>query len=147
MSQYVQQSDLSGLIPAEFFTQALDDTNSGSIDSALFNQIATDASGVIDGILGTRVSVPFQSDGNGNYPPFVFNAAKKFVAEQLYKRRGVADDKNPWASECQQIRSLMNKMALGLAPIDPSIQRKDPSASVITERSQTTPRAGRVLNV
>ena len=140
MSQYVQQSDLSGLIPAEFFTQALDDVNAGVTDNAIFTQIATDASGVIDGLLGTRVSVPFQPDENGAYPPFVFNACKKLVAEQLYKRRGVTDDKNPFTKECDMLRDLMNKMALGTVPIDPSIQRKDPSASIITERARTVPR-------
>ena len=77
MSQYVQQSDLSGLIPSEFFTQALDDTNSGSINAALFNQIAVDASGLIDSYLGTRFAVPFTTP----YPVFVVNAAKKLVAE------------------------------------------------------------------
>ena len=110
---YVRLSDLAGLVPSEFLTQALDDTNAGTINDDLFNQIAADVSAVIDGYLGTRFSVPFIPDPvSGLYPPFVFNAAKKLLAEQLYKRRGVADDKNPWAAECGQLRTMMKAMAI-----------------------------------
>ena len=139
---YVQLSDLSGLLPSEFLTQALDDVNAGTIDTALFNQIATDVSAVIDGYLGTRFAVPFVPDDNGNYPPFVLNAAKKLCAEQLYKRRGVADEKNPWAAECGQLRAMLKAMSLGQAPLDPDLNRKDPSASAITGRMATVPRRG-----
>ena len=138
---YFQLSDLAGIIPSEFLTQALDDTNSGQINQALFNQIAQDVSDVIDGYLGTRFAVPFQTNPvTGLYPPFVFNAAKKLCAEQLYKRRGITDDKNPWSAECSQLRTMMKAMALGDAPLDPSINREDPTASIITQPMRTAHR-------
>jgi phage gp36-like protein len=144
---YAQLSDLAGLVPAEFLTQALDDVNAGVIDDTLFAQIQADVQTAIDAILGTRFSVPFIPDGNGNLPAFIFNAAKKLTAEQLYKRRGVADDKNPWTHECDNLRALMKAMALGQAPLDPGINRKDPSASIITQPMKSTPRGGDTLSV
>ena len=145
---YVRLSDLAGLVPSEFLTQALDDTNAGTINDDLFNQIAADVSAVIDGYLGTRFSVPFIPDPvSGLYPPFVFNAAKKLLAEQLYKRRGVADDKNPWAAECGQLRTMMKAMALGEAPLDPEINRQDPTASIVTQPMKSAPRRGDRLAV
>jgi phage gp36-like protein len=142
---YAQLADLAGLVPAEFLTQALDDVNAGVIDDSLFAQIQTDVQDAIDAILGTRFPVPFVPDNNGNLPAFVFNAAKKFTAEQLYKRRGIADDKNPWTHECDNLRALMKAMALGQAPLDPSLNRKDPSVSVVTQPMKTAPRHGNSL--
>ena len=144
---YAQLSDLAGLVPSEFLTQALDDVNAGVIDDTLFAQIQTDVQNAIDAILGTRFSVPFVPDSNGNLPAFVFNAAKKLTAEQLYKRRGVADEKNPWTKECDNLRALMKAMALGQAPLDPDINRKDPSASVVTQPMKSAPRHGNTLSL
>ncbi|HUB68009.1 MAG TPA: phage protein Gp36 family protein [Candidatus Methylacidiphilales bacterium] len=147
MSQYCQQSDLTGIIPNQYLIEATDDTNAGVVNTATLTQIITDCSAAIDAILGTRFSVPFVPDENGNYPPFIFNACKKLVAEQLYKRRGIAPGENPWTAECNALRDLMNKMALGLAPLDPSINREDPSASMVTEPAKTAPRHGDTLSV
>ena len=144
---YAQLSDLAGLVPSEFLTQALDDVNAGVIDDTLFAQIQADVQTAIDAILGTRFSVPFVPDGNGHLPAFVFNAAKKLTAEQIYKRRGIADEKNPWTKECDNLRALMKAMALGQAPLDPDINRKDPAASVITQPMQSAPRRGNNLSV
>jgi phage gp36-like protein len=141
---YVQQSDLTADIPPEFITQALDDNNDGVADAGLWDLIAQDVSDAIDMQIGVRYAVPLQPDGNGNYPTTVVSAARILAAEKLYARRPAADMRNPWTARANQIRAMLDKIGAGSLPLDPSQQRQDPSASVVSSRLQTVPRGGRL---
>jgi phage gp36-like protein len=126
---YVQQSDLTGMLPPDFLTQALDDTGDGSQVAATFAQIATDIGTAIDGYLGVRFALPLAEP----YPAVVTNAAKVFLCEQLYLRRGLAGSKNPYATQADGLRAILKSISLGETPLSPEINRQDPSASVVTE--------------
>jgi hypothetical protein len=147
---YVQLSDLAGSIPSDFLTQALDDNEDGVADAGVFAGIAADAGNQIDGYIGMRYALPLVPDftlypNTYGFPAVVTNAARVFTLEQLYKRRGTTDDKNPWAVQAGQTRTLLKAISLGQSPLAPELTRKDPTASVVTQPMRTAPR-GAVSN-
>ena len=91
---YVALSDLSGLIPDKYLTDALDDNGDGT--TAAWDAVAAAASAAVEGILSTRFATPFLDPA----PPIVTEATKIFAAEMIYRRRSVANEqrkrrKNP----------------------------------------------------
>ncbi len=144
---YVAYADLATIIPLPFLTEALDDVGDGSQIQATFEDVAQQASDAIDGYLGLRYSVPIPVDENGNLPAVVVNAARIFTAELLYKRRGVIDANNPWSAQAGQIRTQLKAISLGQSPLGPAFNRKDPSASIITQRMSTVPCMGAVMEM
>jgi hypothetical protein len=139
---YVQLSDLAGSIPADFLTQALDDDGDGVADTGVFDGIASDVGNTIDGYVGLRYSLPLVPDftlypNTYGYPPVVTSAARVLSLDQLYKRRGTTDDKNPWSAQAGQIRTLLKAISLGQSPLAPELNRKDPSASIVTQPMRT----------
>jgi phage gp36-like protein len=139
---YVQFSDLPADLPPAFITQALDDDNTGNADMDLWATIAQQVSDAIDAKIGVRYSVPIQPDGNGNYPAVIAHAARTLAAEKLFARRQIADGKNPWAKQADAVRAQLDLIAEGKLPLNPTLQRQDPSASVVTEPIRSVPRGG-----
>ena len=142
---YVQLSDLAGSIPSEFLTQALDDNRDGTIDEPVFDGIVADVGNQIDGYIGLRYAIPLVPNltlypNTYGYPPVLTNAARVFTLEQLYKRRGVTDEKNPWAAQAGQTRTLLKAISLGQSPLAPELSRKDPTASIVTQPMRTVAR-------
>jgi hypothetical protein len=107
---YVLLSDLPADIPPDFLTQALDDDGDGVQDPGLWDLIAQQVSDAIDGDIGVRYAVPLVPNlgryplTNG-FPPVIVNAGRTLAAEKLYGRRGTADQRNPWASRANAVRS------------------------------------------
>jgi hypothetical protein len=139
---YVVQSDLAADIPPDFLLQALDDDGDGVQDAGLWDLIAQQVSDAIDGQIGVRYLVPLAPNiglypYTYGFPPIVANAARVLASEKLYGRRAVAGQANPWTSRANLIRGMLDKIAAGSMPLDPADNRKDPSASVITEPMQS----------
>lgn len=130
---YVQQADVSVDIPPSFIVEALDDDGDGVADVGLWDQVAAAASTAVDSRLGQRYATPFVSP----IPAIVTEAARIFASEMLYNRRGVAKDKNPFTEAADALREKLDLIGQGKQPLTPAIQRQQPSASVITERSKT----------
>ena len=142
---YVVLTDLPADIPPDFICQALDDNNDGQPDAGLWDLIAGQVSDEIDSFLGLRYAVPIPVlAATGNYPAIVLNAGRTLAAEKLYSRRGQTDDKNPWSTRAQSIRATLRSIAKGDLPLDPTENRKDPSASVVTQPLQTVGRGTRM---
>jgi phage gp36-like protein len=133
MPAYITIEDLAGEIPDAFLVEALDDNGDGLADAGAFDTIALKASGDVDALLSGRYSVPF----TGTIPALVKQAARVFVLEMLYKKRGVADNANPWSTRANQLRSQLAAIANGTGSLDIKIPRAKPSGTVITERSKT----------
>ena len=142
---YVQQSDIVADIPPQFLLEALDDNGDGIQDTGLWDLIAQQVSDAIDGYLGLRYAVPIPPLGDGSYFPVILNAGRVLACEKLYGRRGQYADKNPWAARANAVRSQLNLISKGQLPLDPTENRKDPSASVQTSRMQTVPRGERLM--
>jgi hypothetical protein len=146
---YVLLSDLPADIPPDFLTQALDDDGDGVQDPGLWDLIAQQVSDAIDGDIGVRFAVPLVPNlgryplTNG-FPPVIVNAGRTLAAEKLYGRRGTADQRNPWASRANAVRSQLELIGKGKLPLDPNDQRADPSASIVTQRLQTVSHGARL---
>ncbi len=139
---YVTMTDLSGMIPLPFLIEGLDDNNDGAADAAVWSQVAADVASVIDGKLGGRYSVPFANP----LPSVVVNAAKILAAEQIYTRRGRVDANgrivNPFTKLADDVRTQLDAIAKGDIPLNPAINRQQPSATVITAPSKTASSTG-----
>lgn len=113
MADYVSQSDIEGLIPAEFLTEAMDDDGDGSEDTDIWTKCLTATQREIDGRLGGRYTVPFSTP----IPAVVSAAAQTIVLYFIYKRRGVADDANPWAKQATDWFAKLDRIGKGEDPL------------------------------
>lgn len=136
MPDYVLMSEMNGLIPAAFLVQALDDNSDGAADAAAWTDVLRQVHRAIDGPLGSKFAVPF----NNPLPPIVLEAAPIFAAELLYKRRGTADDANPWVGQANKLREKINKIAAGELPLTPDIKKANASIAVVSETSKLSRR-------
>ncbi len=127
---YCDLSDIQAIIPPDFLTQALDDDGDGIADAGAL--VIAGACREVDAILGVRYTVPLDP-----VPPVATHAAVTLAAEACYLRRGAAGDKNPYHAAAAAVRQQLRDIAAGALPLDPSIGRARPSASIITETSRT----------
>lgn len=138
MADYVTMTDITGMIPGQFLAEGLDDDGDGQADAAVWTQVAADVKSAIDGILGARFAVPFENP----LPAVVTRAAKVLAAEQIYTRRGRTDASgklvNPFTKQADDIRAQLAAIAAGDAPLAPSVERQQPSVSVIGSPSKTS---------
>jgi phage gp36-like protein len=137
---YVETTDLLGIIPTAHLTEALDDDGDGVADAGVFCSVADTVSRDIDARLGQRYSTPFVYP----YPAVVVFAARILALEALYARRGQKDDKNPYGKQAEAQRAKLDAIGAGTQPLQPGQQRADPSATAITARAHTTPAPGQL---
>ena len=135
---YCTRADLEAVIPPQFITQALDDNGDGTEDEGLFDTICDAIDATIDGYLSGRFATPFSAP----VPPLVRDAARVFVSESLYQRRGYASDANPYTARANQLRKQLENIgngngSLGGVPTTGTTGR--PPISIVTEPSRTTP--------
>lgn len=131
---YVNLSDLNGKIPLPFLTQALDDSNAKVIDQGIWALIQTQAGNAVDARIGQRYALPLATP----YPAVVTEAAVVFACEMIYARRSIAEKDNPWTGQADKFRAMLDEIGAGTIPFTPTLNRADPSASVIAEPAQTT---------
>jgi phage gp36-like protein len=135
-------SDINGRLPSAFLIQALDDDEDGSADAAAWAAVVADVQSKIDGILGTRYSVPFTNP----IPAVVLDAAKTFACDFIYARRGMTtEESNPWMDRAEKTFETLKEIAAGKLPLTPDKGRSKPSASVITSSAKTVPTGGQNL--
>lgn len=138
---YVTQADIEGRIPPQFLLQALDDDGDGVADA--WEAVAADTDSAIDGILGTRFSVPF----TGTLPTVVTEAAKAYACHACYRRRSVPDAQNPWQNAYDiyfhPVNGLLLRIAAGKAPLSPGVERAKPSGGAVVEAAPTFSTGGR----
>ena len=132
--QYINLSDISGMIPGPFLIEALDDAGVGAADPAVVTQVLTDACQEVDGRIGGRYTTPLQMP----FPTLAVYAAKLYAVRALYKRRAKADG-NPYKDDADKMDATLAEVAAGTRPLDPRVNRANPSASAITQPSRTAP--------
>ena len=118
---YVNLTDLNAKIPAPFLSEALDD-GPDSDPSAVWNSIAAAVGSEIDGILGSRYTVPF----NNPIPAVVTNAAITLASEAIYLRRGKLE--NPFTGPAKTVRAQLADIGTGKQLLAPVTQRSNPAA-------------------
>ena len=136
MPDYVLMSEMNGLIPAAFLVQSLDDDSDGAADPAAWTDVLKQVHKAIDGPLSVKFATPFSNP----LPPIVLEAAPIFAAELLYKRRGHADDVNPWVKQAKELRDKLNAIAKGEQPLTPQIKKANASIAVIGAPSKLSSR-------
>lgn len=139
---YTTQTQLEALIPPKHLREALDDDADGVADAGLLEEIIRAAGTRVDAALGQRYAVPFSDP----LPAIVSHAAKVFVLESLYRRRGLADENNPWVAQASALDKQLMAIGKGEAPLTPDIIKKRPPASVISAPSKIHDPAGRILS-
>lgn len=138
---YCTQSQLEALLPPGDLTDSLDDDRDSAADTGLLDEIIAAADNEIDAALGQRFAVPFTV-----VPPLAAHASKVFVLETLYRRRGLADENNPWHGQAEALRKRLVSVGRGEAPLTPEAAPTRPPASVITSPSKLHDPSGRILS-
>jgi len=137
---YCAHDEIERLVGPKPFLDMLDDDLDGVEDAGLFDSLASDASGQVDGYLSAQYAVPF----SGTVPPFVRQCAKIFVAEILYARRGIVRDANPWTKQADMLRTRLERIAKGDDVLDAQTSGSSDSVEVVTEPSRLA-QPGRTL--
>lgn len=139
---YVELEDMEARIPPTVLLNALDDDDDGQPDAGLWEKIQQAVQEKIDGCLGVRFKVPFKAP----LPPVVVSSAQIFAAEMVYDRKGFSgEERNPWAGKAERQMKKLEKIADGLMPLAPGMERAKPSVSVIADRAKTYSHGGRIL--
>ena len=133
---YVELTDLAGSIPAQDLLRALDDDNDQVIDAAVWTQVQADACDEVDALLEGRFATPITLSP---LPKILKRAAIAFALEACYRRRGAADEQNPWAVRAAAFRKLLGhiqsgELKLSVSP-DSDAAAPEPVAVIITETS------------
>jgi phage gp36-like protein len=138
---YIAQSDIEGLIPAEFLVQALDDNGDGQPDAGVWDKVALIVQEAIDGAVGAVYRVPFAAP----LPSIIQACARALACDTLYKRRGIADALNPWAKPAADARAALKRLADG-DDFLPGLTRTSPAPVLISEPAKTTSASGRLMS-
>lgn len=112
---YTTEAEIKALIPAPELIDALDDDGDGQADDNLLTQIITNAGVSIDALLANRFEVPFT-----DVPTAVKRAALVFACCDIYRRRRVPGDKNPWQAECDRWMDIFMRVRKGEEELDGS---------------------------
>lgn len=131
---YILKAEIEADIPPQFLLEALDDDNDGNEDAGLWDKIEASAAEAVDGVLGQRYAVPFTAP----LPAVVKNAARVFILEKLYARRGTKTEDNPWTSQANKLRAKLDLIADGEEPLTPGANKANQSVTVMKEAAKTT---------
>lgn len=123
---YTTQAKIEANLPPAFLVDALDDDRDGDADTGLLDAVIASADTRIDGILGQKYETPFSP-----VPAVVAEASLIFTLCALYRRRGIADDANPWAKRETQVEAKLNRIGSGAEMLTYETPKAKPSGKVI----------------
>ncbi len=102
--------DLTGDMPEQKLIEALDDDQDGLADEKAFDAALASANARAEALFGG--AVPAQYSTAADY------AVRVFMLDILYRRRGVADESNPWAKIADAQEARLRALASGTEAID-----------------------------
>lgn len=122
------------VIPETYVRQACDDDNTGDAAAiaARFAALAEEASLAVDALLAAGYNVPFAEP----VPRLVGEAAKVFLAEMIWVRRGVAGENNPFFKSAEAMRTKLDAIGRGDAPLQAGKSGAEDSVEIVTEPSR-----------
>jgi len=104
VTQQLLQDELGGLAK---LTEALDDDNTGQLDSDLVNRILQRAGDAVDSFLSGRYVVPLSP-----VPKLAVEASLIFACEIIFNRRRQGlDEKNPYTGRANSFREELKDIA------------------------------------
>ncbi|PTY03900.1 hypothetical protein DB346_02990 [Verrucomicrobia bacterium LW23] len=131
---YITQSDMEGMIPADYLLQGVDDNRDGAGDAGAWDKVYISAEERVHTPLNQRYTVPIAISP---VPDILKRAAKVFAAELLYLRRGFAGDQNPWTKQAEKLDEKLSAIGRGEEPLVPEVKRELPSGGIIAQPSKT----------
>lgn len=104
----IQRAAIEAEFDAEHLAEALDDDGDGAEDPGLFESLAAQAAEEVEA-RAELVALAHPA------PPasFLERAAVACLCAMLFRRRGVADDQNPFAGKEKAAFDLLDKLAAG----------------------------------
>jgi len=135
---YFTRAELEGKVPTQFITQALDDNGDGVEDDGAFDTLCTNISNDVDALLSPLFDVPFADP----FPVLINQAARTFAAAELYRRRGVEDQRNPFAKDARDLSAKLTRIVQKQEPVPKDFPVSVPTVSASTERCKTVSQAG-----
>jgi len=106
---YITQTQLLAMFPAAQIIACLDDDNDGVIDAAVWDEVTAKVERKIKAALDGRYPLPLAEP----YPAKLVDAAGGLAVAFAFMRRGVAEDKSPFAVEIKEARAALAKIAAG----------------------------------
>lgn len=130
---YFTRAQIEAELPDQFLVQALDDDKDGVEDAGKYDEVAGVACGDADALVSQSYPVPFAAP----YPPLIAMAARMFMLEKLYSRRGYSGENNPHTSAAEKMRARLIAVGVGDAALGPEVAKAAPApVRVITEPSR-----------
>ncbi|MCO6401349.1 MAG: DUF1320 family protein [Verrucomicrobia bacterium] len=111
---YTTQSEIEALLPPKFLLQGIDDDNNETADSGLLTTLLGVVDLEIDGLISPSVALPLTSP----YPAQIRVSALVLSLDSVYRRRGMADEVNPWAERAKDVRAALAKIGRGELALD-----------------------------
>lgn len=103
---YCQQSDILGEIQQADLIKLTDDAPvTGSIQTAILNQVIANASGFIDSYIGSIYQLPLTT-----VPPAIVNAAITITCYRLYRRRQTPDEVNKYFAAYKDVVEYLQRV-------------------------------------
>ncbi|MFA5058269.1 MAG: phage protein Gp36 family protein [Opitutaceae bacterium] len=136
---YTTEAELTALIDKARLAAAQDDDADGSPDPGILASVISAAGDDIDGRIGARYATPVSP-----VPAAIKAAAKAIALCFFYKRRGVADDANPWKAEAESWQKKLDAIGDGTAQLELNKTPGDAGA-VVSEPAKTYDSQDRLL--
>lgn len=130
---YFTQAELVAFIPDTFQTEGLDDAGTGTADA--FAAVQTEACGEIDGVLGSRYPVPFNTTDLPGLKAFLRSLSLQIAREIIFERRGRELSKSQ-VTRIERARTRLNSIAAGDDPLSPGLEPTETAAVIIGEDSR-----------
>lgn len=137
---YTSRQQITAKLPDRFLVEALDDDADGEEDSGVLDTIIGIVDAEIDGYLEGRYTLPLNPT-----PALLGTASLNLVLEQLYFRRGVDPDKNPYRNRASELRARLRRIASGEESLIAGTEKAEPGAISITEPARTHSQGNRLL--
>ena len=128
MSAYTTPQALYGKIPQVKVNDALDDNGDANPQAIAANlaQVISNASTEVDSALESRYSVPFFTP----FPALVSQCALVFACEDIYSRREIGPEKNPFTKQAVELRQKLKDIAERKLPLDTTTEPESPGAQL-----------------
>lgn len=111
---YVTRTEIEALLPGNFLDEGLDDTNDGTKNEEILDAVCGVIDAEINGLIAPVAALPLSVP----YPDVVRSAALVLALDAVYRRRGFADEANPWASRARDARETLASIGRGEIAMD-----------------------------
>ena len=127
---YAIATDLVGLIPSEWLTEATDDTGDGTRDTIA--DVLQAAHDEVDSKIATRYTLPLDLSNTTNGIVAKLRHITRYIASAIaYGRRGMHKE-FPWVDQLKDIRKQLDAIENGSLQLFPTLKQTNDDAEAIT---------------